>query len=136
MSKRRTNYSVGRKHREFPWQHWTRPLNTDRRSSRLRREWVKVAVFVISLVPRSTGGFRSFVYSVNMDSVCIDMYTRVPSLICMCDTIVCRYGYNLCAASSTTANLHRHQKRKMLASPNLPFLHLLYAARVNVTSLA
>lgn len=86
MSKRQTNYSVGRKHCEFPWQHWTQPLNTDRRSSRLPREWVKVAVFVISLVPRSTGGFRSFVYSVNMDSVYIDMYTRVFLHLYVCAT--------------------------------------------------
>jgi len=60
-------------------------------------------------------------------------YTCIYLILHVCP-FLCRYGYNLRAASSTTANLHRHHKWKMLASPNLPFLHLLHAVRVNVTS--
>lgn len=65
------------------------------------------------------------------DPVGVHMYIL---RLCMCVSVSIGTDITYGAASSTTANPHRHQKWKMLASPNLSFLHLLYVVRVNVTS--
>lgn len=92
------------------------PLRSGRRFA---PDWVKVAVLSsISLLPRPSpqvSFVRSFIRRGMSDRVggrtriCI-LYIHTPMRSCVSVSPRRRYGYNLRAASSTTANLHRHQK--------------------------
>lgn len=99
-------------------------------ASKTGSRWLSSRDFLTSV---SADFVHSFIRMPDSVGVTYLIHMYIPDCICVFVSLY-RCGYNLRAASSTTANLHRHQKWKMLASPNLSFLHLLYAVRVNVTS--